>query len=222
MHPFSMAISTSSAPDSRPRCTRVRPASASSARSSGARRASVLARPYVVTRSTDGKRSRTRRMIAASFWGLTAHGSASCRNTVRAPSPRNSDTWYASEGTSPSCTAATPRRRSTSAASAIASTSASTSSTGRSDDFVPLYTGQNVQRFQVQLRIVRTRRLCASLGGLMGPCSKEGVVISASVDLQPAKDHADQVHEDHGGHADTQDHQPLRALRSRSCRTPRS
>ena len=73
-----------------------------------------------------------------------------------------------------------PRRRSTSAAAAIASTSARTSSTGRSDDFVPLYTGQNVQRFQVQLRITRTSRLCASLGGRMGPCSKEGVVTASS------------------------------------------
>ena len=41
---------------------------------------------------------------------------------------------------------------------------------------MPLYTGQNVQRFQVQLRITRTSRLCASLGGRMGPCSKDGVV----------------------------------------------
>jgi hypothetical protein len=57
----------------------------------------------------------------------------------------------------------------------MASTSARTSSAGRSDDFVPLYTGQNVQRFQVQLRMVRTSRLCASLGGRMGPCSNDGV-----------------------------------------------
>ncbi len=137
----------------------------------------MLARPYVVTRSTVGNRSRTRRITAASFSGLTAHGSASCRKTVRAPSPRKSETWYASCGTRPSCTAPTPRRRSTSAAAAIASTSASTSSTGRSDDFAPLYTGQKVQRFQVQLRIARTSRLCASLGGRMGPCSNEGVVM---------------------------------------------
>ena len=58
LQPLSIAIRTSSAPDSRPRWTRVRPASTSSARSSGARRASVLARPYVVTRSTVGNRSR--------------------------------------------------------------------------------------------------------------------------------------------------------------------
>src|SRR5665647_2575956 len=71
--------------------------------------------------------------------------------------------------------APTPRSSSTSAAAAIASTSASTSSSGRSDDALPLYTGQKVQRFQVQLRITRTRRLCASLGGRMGPCSNDGV-----------------------------------------------
>ena len=84
----------------------------------------------------------------------------------------------------------------------MASTSASTSSTGRSDDFVPLYTGQKVQRFQVQLRMTRTSRLCASLGGRIGPCSKGGVrgsgaddVTRRSVDVQAPQQDAEEVHE---------------------------
>jgi len=35
-----------------------------------------------------------------------------------------------------------------------------------------LYTGQKVQRFQGQLRVTRSSKLRASLGGLIGPCSK--------------------------------------------------
>ncbi len=136
--PLSTICSTTSDPDSSPRCRRVRPASASNSSCSGARRASVRARPYVVTRSTVGKRSFTRRITAASFSGFTAHGSASCRNADLSPARRNSSIWYDCSGSSPARIAAQPFARRTSATAAIASTSASTSSSGRSDESVPL------------------------------------------------------------------------------------
>jgi hypothetical protein len=40
---------------------------------------------------------------------------------------------------------------------------------------LPLYTGQKAHLFQGQLRTTRTSRLCASEGGRIGPCSKDGV-----------------------------------------------
>ena len=149
------------------------------ARAARARDAPASARARTSSRARrSGTLCFTRAITAASFSGLTAHGSASCRKTVFAPPRRNSSTWYDSAAARRRAPPAHRFSRRTSATAAIASTSASTSSMSRCDAFVPLYTGQNVQRFQVQLRITRTSRLCASLGGRIGPSSKPRVTSS--------------------------------------------
>ena len=53
-----------------------------------------------------------------------------------------------------------------------ASTSALISSTLLRENFFRLYVLQNAHLFQGQFLVTRISRLPASLGGLMGPCSK--------------------------------------------------
>ena len=51
------------------------------------------------------------------------------------------------------------------------SMSSTTCSADRSENRTPLYTGQKAHRFQGQFLVTRMRRLSASLGGRIGPCS---------------------------------------------------
>jgi hypothetical protein len=53
----------------------------------------------------------------------------------------------------------------------IESMSCLTSFKGRRENFTPLKAGQNRHWFQGQFLVTLTRRLCASLGGLITPCS---------------------------------------------------
>jgi hypothetical protein len=53
----------------------------------------------------------------------------------------------------------------------MASISLTTSSTLLLEKVVPLYAGQNRHLFHGQFLVTRTKRLDASLGGLMTPCS---------------------------------------------------
>jgi hypothetical protein len=59
------------------------------------------------------------------------------------------------------------------------SRSESTSSTDRSENFSPLYTGQKAHRFHGQFLDTLTSKEPASEGGRMGPCSNPMPIMSA-------------------------------------------